>query len=208
MKFDHHNILVVDLEATCWAKPGDEGLGPEFKKLFHKGKAIYPKPKNEINEIIEIGICILNTTTKEITDKRSILVKPVMSKVSEFCTLLTGHTQEELDASGITYAEACQILREEYNSEFRNFASYGNYDRDTIRNQCTRFKISYPMSNRHTNVKNLITLVQCRSKETGAKKCLEDWVGEKFEGRHHNGADDAYNIAKILRAALWSRREC
>jgi inhibitor of KinA sporulation pathway (predicted exonuclease) len=27
-------------------------------------------------------------------------------------------------------------------------------------------------------------------------------IGEKLEGRHHNGADDAANIAKIVRKVL------
>ena len=48
-------VLVVDIEATCW-----EGANPP-------GMA---------NDIIEIGVCLLDVNSAEITDNRGILVKP------------------------------------------------------------------------------------------------------------------------------------
>lgn len=48
-------VLVVDIEATCW-----EGANP---------------PGME-NDIIEIGVCLLDVNSGEITDNLGILVKP------------------------------------------------------------------------------------------------------------------------------------
>ena len=102
-----HQILVVDIEATCWeTKP----------------------PRGQESEIIEIGICVLDVRLRKRVEKRSILVKPEHSKVSPFCTKLTTLTQEEVD-TGISFQEACRILKKEYGSKKRVWASYGDYDR-------------------------------------------------------------------------------
>ena len=61
-------IIVIDLEATCW-----------------EGKP----PPGEISEIIEIGICVLDQATGAIDKNRGILIKPVHSAISPFCTQLT-----------------------------------------------------------------------------------------------------------------------
>ena len=57
-------IVVVDLEATCW-----EGKPPE----------------NMESDIIEIGVCLLDVHTGEITDNRGIIVIPERSTISDFC---------------------------------------------------------------------------------------------------------------------------
>ena len=92
-----NKIIVIDVEATCWdSKP----------------------PSGERSEIIEIGICVLDCTERNkalrafksgvgfdidveiprpVREKRrSILVIPKYSNVSEFCTSLTTTTQELL----------------------------------------------------------------------------------------------------------------
>ena len=57
-------IVVVDVESTCW-----EGKTPE----------------GQVSEIIEIGICLLDVHTFEISDNRGILIQPQHSEVSDFC---------------------------------------------------------------------------------------------------------------------------
>jgi len=93
------NIIIIDLEATCWNGP---------------------VPQGQLNEIIEIGICTLNTETSEISKNKGILIKPERSKVSPFCTELTTITQELLDAEGVTFSEACKMLRTELSQNHMN----------------------------------------------------------------------------------------
>ncbi len=61
-------IIVIDLEATCW----DE-----------------LPPPGEQSEIIEIGVSVLSrrnaTNTWEVVGGESMLIKPTRSKVSQFC---------------------------------------------------------------------------------------------------------------------------
>lgn len=175
-----HQILVIDIEATCWeSKP----------------------PSGQESEIIEIGICVLDVRLGKRVHKRSILVRPERSTVSSFCTKLTTLTQEEVD-TGITFAEACRILKKEYMSKKRVWASYGDYDRRKFERQCADRKISYPFGPTHINVKNLFALKSRLQREPGMAQALEQ-AGLPLEGVHHRGGDDAWNIANLLCQVLW-----
>ena len=177
-------ILIIDLEATCWR---DE------------------PPPGESSEIIEIGLCVLNLQTLERTHKRSLLVRPERSTVSEFCTELTTLTQAEVDA-GMTLAEACQILQDTYLSRRRTWASFGDYDRRMLQRCCEQSGIPFPMGRTHLNVKNLHALVYGLESEEELVSTLTRH-GHSLEGTHHRGHDDAWNIAlvlaELLRPARW-----
>src|SRR5689334_627718 len=120
-------VLVVDIESTCW-----EGKPPE----------------GEVSEIIEIGITLLDVATGDRHDKRSILVKPERSKISPFCTGLTTLTQAQVD-TGIPFAEACRILVKEYTAKERAWASFGDYDRKQFERCCTAAGVPYPFGSTH-----------------------------------------------------------
>ncbi|GID91842.1 exonuclease domain-containing protein [Amorphoplanes digitatis] len=107
-------LNVVDVEATCWAD------GP---------------PRGESSEIIEIGICVVDTADWRRVEKRRILVRPRRSRVSEFCTELTGLTQADVDGAA-DFAAACAQVRDELRGRFRTWASWGEYDRRQFERQC------------------------------------------------------------------------
>jgi hypothetical protein len=71
-------IIVIDLESTCW-----EG----------------PPPEGQVSEIIEIGVVTLDVASLERVEKQSILIKPVKSQISEFCTKLTTLTPEHFNSA-------------------------------------------------------------------------------------------------------------
>lgn len=176
-------ILVIDIEATCW-----EGN----------------PPPGEENEIIEIGICTLEISGGERLERRSILVKPERSKVSIFCTKLTTLTQSQVD-QGISFAAACSILRQQYFSKERVWASYGDYDRRQFERQCQSQKVNYPFGISHINVKNLFAVIHALPHEVGMNEALE-LLDMPLEGTHHRGVDDAWNIAGILSELLIKAR--
>jgi inhibitor of KinA sporulation pathway (predicted exonuclease) len=169
-------IIIIDLEATC-CQGNDR--------------------KENISEIIEIGICILDTITGNITKNEGILIKPEYSTVSTFCTQLTTITQEMLDKDGITFKEACEILRTEYDAYQYTWASYGDYDYNILEKQCIFRKIDFPVSKNHINVKELLTKKKILKKKVGMDGALKI-LNIPLEGTHHRGKDDAKNIAKIL----------
>lgn len=176
-------ILVIDVEATCW-----EGS---------------PPPGQE-SEIIEIGICTLDVASGERLDKQDILIRPERSTVSEFCTRLTTLTQEQLD-QGITFQLACNILQKQYASKQRVWASYGDYDRRQFEKQCLAFGVNYPFGPTHINVKNLFAIALGLAAEVGMARALE-LMQLPLTGVHHRAGDDAWNIAGVLSKLLLQSR--
>ena len=175
-----NNIIVIDLEATCW-----------------DGKV----PQGQVNEIIEIGICVLNTHTGQITKNEGILIRPERSKVSAFCTELTTITQELLDTNGVSFEEACTKLIEDYNAHHYTWASYGAYDLNMMKKQCKMRGVDYPLSQDHINVKLLFSETKGLQGKVGMNGALS-MLDIPLEGTHHRGIDDAKNIAKILHWCL------
>lgn len=173
-------ILVVDIEATCW-----------------EGK----KPDDMESDIIEIGICLLDTKTGEVTDNRGIIVEPERSTISPFCTKLTTITPELIKQEGISFQEALRILKKEYLSQSRAWASFGAYDLKQFQRQCTALGRGFPFGPSHINVKTLFALKKQLGHEQGMAGAL-GILGYDLEGTHHRGVDDAKNIAKILRWIL------
>ncbi len=179
-------IIVVDLEATCW---------------------VGPPPTGQESEIIEIGICLVDAKMgKRIENsKRSIIVKPEKSTLSNFCIDLTRITQEEVD-QGISLAEACEILRTEYKSKQRTWASWGDYDQWKLEEECKKKKIEYPFGESYLNIKNRFALDKGLNKEVELEAAMQI-VCCPFEGRIHSGVDDAHNAAFILAELITKARD-
>ena len=168
-------ILVIDVESTCW-----EGSPPAGQE----------------SEIIEIGLCILDVASLQRPEKRSILVRPACSTVSTYCTALTSLTQADVEA-GISLHEACRILKQEYHARERLWASYGDYDRRQFERNCRTRGITYPFGPSHLNIKSLFAVTQGLRREVGMARALE-MLSLSLEGTHHRVSDDAWNIARIL----------
>lgn len=177
-------ILVIDVESTCW-----------------QGN---PPPGME-NEIIEIGLCLLDIASLQRVGKKSILVKPERSTVSEYCTRLTTLTPEMVE-KGSSFQQACDLLSRKYESGERPWASYGDYDRLQFERQCRWIGIHHPFGTRHLNVKTLLAMALGLQDEVGLDRGLE-LIGLPLEGTLHRGVDDAWSIAgilaEILRGSRW-----
>jgi inhibitor of KinA sporulation pathway (predicted exonuclease) len=170
-------LNVVDVEATCWE--GDP-------------------PPGEVSEIIEIGLTVLDLARGERLAKHRLLVRPERSRVSAFCTGLTGLTQREVDG-GVSFAEACRWLAKDHAAGVRPWASWGDYDRHQFTRQCAATGVDYPFGSRHTNAKAAFTEARGLRRRPGMAQALE-LAGLPLEGRHHCGADDAWNIAALVLA--------
>ncbi len=168
-------LIIVDLEATCW-----EG---------------YHAPKGQTNEVLEIGVCLLDMTTFEITQKQSLLVRPTESIISEFCTRLTTITQDLVDREGMAFSEACERLETEYDSSHRLWGAWGSFDYTLMSQQCKRRNVRYPFIKQYVNFKRVFQ--DTHGKRLGLKFALEA-VELPQEGTAHRGHDDAYNIAALV----------
>ncbi|MCF3165657.1 exonuclease domain-containing protein [Streptomyces violaceoruber] len=168
-------LNVVDVEATCWdGQP----------------------PPGQVSEIIEIGLTVVDLRAGERTARHRLLVRPSRSKVSPFCTELTGLTQAEVDG-GTYFADACRTLAAEHRTGLLPWASWGDYDRRQFTRQCRAAGVEYPFGQHHTNAKIAFTAAYGLRRRPGMAQALE-LAGLPLEGRHHRGDDDAWNIAALV----------
>ena len=176
-------ILVVDVESTCW-----DGS----------------PPPGQSSEIIEIGLCPVDMQSLTRLEKRSILVRPAQSEISGFCTDLTTLTPELFTHAG-SLTDAVRILKNEYQSKDRLWASWGDYDRRQFERVCAEQGVSYPFGPSHLNVKSLFAAATGSTQEMGLDGAYKH-LGLTMEGTHHRGDDDAWNIAGILCRMLTAMR--
>lgn len=172
-------LNVIDVEATCW-----DGA----------------PPPGSVHEIIEIGLTVVDLSARRRLSRHGIVVRPVRSTVSDFCTELTGLTQDEV-GRGVTFAEACRTLTDEFGAAQRPWASWGDYDRRQFVRQCRADQVPYPFGTpperTHTNAKAVFAEAYGLRRRPGMDDALKI-AGLPLEGRHHRGEDDAYNIAALV----------
>jgi len=175
------NILVVDLESTCYKS-----------QLF---------PPGERSEIIEIGYSALDLSDGHTIDSGSIYVRNIESKISPYCIELTGITQDLLDKEGVAFQSACTAM-----SKFKAYPwiSFGSDDEE-FKRQCLERGIMYPLSFEHYNLKDMVNdgfkeLIRMHwgaTKTFGLKDALH-LFGMAFVGRQHSGKDDAINAGRLV----------
>ncbi|KAJ2963933.1 hypothetical protein NQZ79_g1096 [Umbelopsis isabellina] len=178
--FDYY--LFFDVEATC-----------------EENDKRYP------HEIIEFPVVLVEGKTFEIVDQFRSYVKPSINPVlTEFCTKLTGITQETVDKSPdfISMLNDFQTWMAKY-SLFQEksaiFVTDGPFDiRDFITQQCNHDNITVPAYFfRWVDIKKAYARFYNGKPETIAT--MLDRLGMEFEGRAHSGLDDATNIYRIAR---------
>jgi inhibitor of KinA sporulation pathway (predicted exonuclease) len=168
-------VLVIDVESTCWdTRP----------------------PQGQISEIIEIGICLVDVRALERRERRTIMVKPGHSQISPFCTQLTSITPDMV-ANAPPLADAIRVIEQDYAPFDRLFAAWGDYDRGQFMRNCELYGIAYPFGPTFLNVKNLFAMALGLPREEGVDDACAR-VGIPFEGTHHRGGDDAWNIAALF----------
>lgn len=177
-RFKH--LLVVDLEATCWA----EGRG-----------------RREDMETIEFGAVIVNMADLAVLTERSWFIRPRLHpELSEFCTQLTSITQADVDA-GIPFEQLDNEL-DGWLAVYREqlgWGSWGDYDRRQLESDGARLGRPSPLAAiPHVNIKKGFAERQKIPGKPPALSRAIELCGLQFEGRLHRGVDDARNIARLL----------
>lgn len=178
-------ILVIDIEATCWATKEET--------------------KENTSEIIEVGVCELNKLDLTITNKTSYIVRPHNQKISSYCTNLTGYTWDILK-HGVPIGNIFNKMKKDFGTKTRMWASWGDDDRKRFASTCSSLVLQYPLSQSHLDIMSLFMFamgIKEKISLTNAMKMLKI----EFLGTPHNGADDAYNTAIILKYLFESVRK-
>jgi len=162
------------------------------------------KPLN-CQEIIEFPVVPVNLRTKEIlTDKIfHYYVKPeVNPKLTEFCTELTGITQETVE-SGIPLPDCLSkfeawMKTQGFTTDNSIFVTCGDWDLQ----KCLPLEAAYKNLKTSADLRQWVNIKIFFNSVTqirgdAMEKMLKD-LGLELEGKHHSGIDDSKNIAKIL----------
>lgn len=179
-------LLIIDFEATCW--DDDRASPPRIEDHRYVG------------EIIEFGCALLNGDGAVIERTWQQYVQPVFKPaLSSLCTELTGITQATVDGAP-TFPDALHKFCTAFKIQGNNqpyFASWGNYDRNALMDDCAKHGVAYPFGEgNHINLKAEAKRVFGFKKRMGLSLTLEV-LGFEFEGCPHSGVDDAYNIGRI-----------
>lgn len=166
--------LVIDVEATCWEKPGDK-----------------------VSEIIEIGLTVVDFRDQqwEIGETYSFPIKNKLHEISPFCTQLTGWTQEEINKVGRPYNQVVSEMKASFKTKEHLIINWGKYDDMMFQDMSRIHRHPYPFSNSILNAKALFRALTGERASVG--KALK-YLGMDFQGIPHRGGDDSYNIARIF----------
>jgi inhibitor of KinA sporulation pathway (predicted exonuclease) len=148
----------------------------------------------------------LNLSTLEIEDEFQVYVKPVHNpKLSDFCTSLTGITQEMVDG-GVVFTDALSqyetwLMKHGLvggDKKF-TFVTCGDWDlKSMLPAQCDTSCVKRPgYFDKWINIK--FPFGDCyKTKALGMAGMLRD-LKIPLKGRHHSGIDDCRNITSIVK---------
>ncbi|NXI39082.1 ERI2 exoribonuclease, partial [Galbula dea] len=188
-------LIIVDFEATCWRDAGRRGP-----------------------EIIEFPAVLLNTSTGEIESEFHTYVQPQEHPIlSEFCTELTGITQNQVDEGvplNICLSQflkwIVKIQKEKkimFSTDTLNnstseakaciFVTWTDWDLGVcLQYECKRKQLRKPdIFNSWIDLKATYRAFYNR-KPKGLNGALQD-LGIAFAGREHSGLDDSRNTARL-----------
>ncbi|NXN32359.1 ERI2 exoribonuclease, partial [Nycticryphes semicollaris] len=188
-------LIVLDFEATCWREAG---------------------PRRP--EIVEFPAVLLNTSTGEIESEFHTYVQPQENPVlSEFCTELTGITQNQVD-EGVPlniclsqFLKWIQKIQKDKKVIFSSdipshstseakpctFVTWTDWDLGVcLHYECKRKQLRKPdILNSWIDLKATYRAFYNR-KPKGLSGALQD-LGIAFAGREHSGLDDSRNTARL-----------
>lgn len=202
--------VVLDFEATCSDdKNGDFTINGSNQ------------------EIIEFPSVLVNAKTLDIVSRVQSYVKPVVQpRLTQFCTNLTGITQETVDGgvsfpaalkAHVKWLIACGLDPGNPRAPGKSFTfvTCGDWDLKSMlpRNMRLLEKITGKRLKLHScyrqwmNIKTLYWRYFKPGRGRGMVAMLQH-AGLSLEGRHHSGIDDCVNTARILIQMLKQRVPC
>jgi inhibitor of KinA sporulation pathway (predicted exonuclease) len=201
LKNDYKYFCIIDFEATCWENNYD----------------------NKPNEIIEFPSVIYELTEdnnlKYMSQWRKYC-KPIVNPIlSDFCTGLTGISQNIVDESNIFAAN----MRKHYfwiidqigndNLDKLIFVTCGSWDFEyALYNEIIRWLNNNDLLLEHPNIYSFIAniptiykryinvknLYEMKFNKKNSMLGIVEELNIECEGRHHSGLDDSINIGKIF----------
>lgn len=172
-------LIVLDLEATCWAEPN-----------------LLLKP-----EIIEIGAVKVDLKNNQIVDTYDALIRPTVNpELSDYCTKLTGITTDMVKGSEYFWQVYPKFVRWAGSKQKGLIGAWGDYDGRALQRDVKLHELEWELTERYLNISHLYTLKKGGKKRGLLKAATES--GVSFEGPQHRALPDALVTAKIFMTLL------
>lgn len=181
---DISKVLLVDTEHTCYDN-----------QMF---------PRGEQSDIIQIGWCWLMLPSLEITKPQMLYVKPTRSRISTYCTDLTGIVPKQVTGAP-PLAHVCRTLINKHGTKARPWMTWG-YDIEGLQKECAELGADFPFSESYINAQDMASILLGLPLRMGLDASLR-LLDMSFEGIHHQAHDDAYNLARIVKRCCTPERQ-
>lgn len=169
---NYNRLLCIDVEMTCW-----EG----------------PPPDGEVPEMIALGIVDLRTDSLEIRREKLYLIKPQLSRISPFCSTLTGITPKEVEHAP-ALPEVVRAARKSFAQG--DWCAWGRDDA-LIAENCARSGAEFPFPGLFHDLAAQMRLLLGLTYRPGLDEALARF-GLDFEGQPHDALADARNLARLF----------
>ncbi len=170
---NYNRIVCFDLEMCCW---NDE------------------RAKNT-GEIIEVGLAEIDLKSGEVVKRAQYFVKPEVDEVSLFCAELTGITPRKIEKQGRPLASVLKSMVKNFGGNNKIYAAWG-HDDSVLRAECEAKGLDMPFSE-YLNMATLFAIHQRVKSPRFGHRTAMDMLDLEWEGRHHSGFADAYNLARL-----------
>lgn len=173
----HTQALYFDVEMTCWGEPPPLGME---------------------QEIIEIGVVIMDLGTLEITQERSYFVRPRRWEISHKCTQLTGISTDDIRTAR-PFPEVLTAITQGFAPSKGLCCTWGN-DAVLIAKACQSYGLKSPL-------RNLVDLALVYKQlfllkdPVGLRRAIE-MLELNFLGEQHTAMADARNTARVHAALI------
>jgi inhibitor of KinA sporulation pathway (predicted exonuclease) len=161
----------------------------ELVKRFKKG---------QLSEIIEIGACKVDLTTRTITDQYQQYILPRSGYVAKSTRKFINMEKEDIKRS-ITFQQGIEEFKE-WIGENYYLCSWGKDDKLHLIDQCVRNKIDLTWLKNYNDIQQPIGKIlsgENTKNQLGLKNALTLANIEPI-GKAHRGIDDAINTAQLL----------
>lgn len=175
-------IVVLDLEATCWAP----GQGVSMKEA----------------EVIEVGAVKLAPGSLTLVDRFETFVWPSRHpRLSDYCVELTGIEPAMLQGAPPFPEAYHQLLKFCSPRNKVLLAAWGQFDRTLLERECERWGLSYQLPAEYLNLAALFQQLTGCPKKLSLHHAMA-WLGLAADGPAHRALPDAWNAARVWKALL------
>jgi len=169
--------LYLDLEWTCWNSPPPLGMK---------------------QEIIEIGIVVMDLNELRMLDEASYFVRPCRWEISQKCTDLTGITDQDI-RNARPFAEVLQDLLKRFHPKERPCCTWGD-DMPVLARACSSVGQMNPFR-RSIDLSRVFQGAFAIKENVGLRTATE-MLAMTFDGIPHGALPDARNTAMVHAAIL------